>query len=80
MHGTAKSVSHLCVLLLLQFYVLYTVSYVHVTCLTEVVTYHIDNIYKGLSQIQFLSNPLCFDLSTVKRTALLLQSSLRRIF
>ena len=36
---------------------------------TEVVTYHIDNIYKGLSQIQFLSNPLCFDLSTVKLTA-----------
>ena len=30
---------------------------------TEVVTYHIDNICKGLSQIQFLSNPLCFDLS-----------------
>ena len=27
---------------------------------TEVVTYHIDNICKGLSQIQFLSNPLCF--------------------
>ena len=48
--------------------------------LTEVVTYHIDNIYKGLSQIQFLSNPLCFDLSTVKLTAFLLQSSLRRIF
>ena len=53
-------------------------DYVHYQ--TEVVTHHIDNIYKGLSKKQFLSNPLCFDLSMVKLTVFLLQSSLRRIF